>query len=84
MPTGWKSAKSFLEGGVEALLNTDYKGSLSRLSAEQELAFKNHLRNSTYLTTKEITIHIYKQYGVKFTVSGTCCLIKRLVFMVGF
>src|SRR5438132_4590134 len=73
--------RNFIECGLEGLLNTDYKGSFSRLSAEQEQALKLHLCQTTYLTTKEIAFHIYNQYGVRFTVSGTRCLIKRLGFI---
>lgn len=72
--------KAFLEGGLKELLKIDYKGSNNFLSPPDEIKLKEDLKEKIYLSTKDIARYIYNNFGVRFSISGTRDLLKRLGF----
>jgi hypothetical protein len=47
-----------MEGGIKKLLEYDYTGGTSRLSYEQLQTLDVYLQQHTYLSSKEIKVHI--------------------------
>jgi transposase len=62
--------KRYRKGGVNKLLQDDYSGGLSYLTVLQKEGLEAHLREHTYLDTKEIVRYVDTRYGVRYSVSG--------------
>ena len=73
--------KSYQEGNLAQLIKLNYQGSASRLSEAEKLHLKEHLSKRIYLSTREVSRFIYNTYGVKFSISNTRLLLKRLGFV---
>lgn len=72
--------KEYQEGGLDALLEDDYQGGSSKLSALQEDELKAHLRETVYYTAKEVAAYVEKEYGISYTTEGMVHLLHRLGF----
>ena len=70
----------YRKGGVDKLLKDDYSGGLSYLTVLQKEELEAHLREHTYLDTKEIVRYVDNLYGVRYSVSG----ITNLLHAIGF
>jgi transposase len=69
--------KRYREHGLEALVETKYKGRRSRLCAEQE-----HILQSEgaphFRTLREATIWVAEQFKVQYTLAGMSVLFERI------
>ena len=70
----------YRKGGVDKLLKDDYSGGLSYLSVLQKEGLEAHLREHTYLDTKEIVRYVDDRYGVRYSVSGITDLLHGIGF----
>lgn len=70
----------YVERGVEALCQWNYKGSEPHLEAAQRLALKVELSTNIYHTTSQVIAWVKAQYGVEYTPRGMSDLLKRLGF----
>jgi len=72
---------TFLADGLKKLLSLKYKGSESLLSEEQKSSLKIHLSQRTYLSSKEIILHIQNEYNIKISTSGCRAILRGLGFV---
>jgi len=74
--------QGYLQKGVESLNQISKKGlkNHSYLDKEQEEKLKKHLDENLYPNAKSIREHIYKEFGIKYSLSGVTKLLKRLRF----
>ena len=72
--------KSYTSGGIEALLNYNYKGGIPKLSPAQEEKLIDHLRENQYLAAKEIVEYVKNCFEVVFTPEGMVHTLHRLGF----
>lgn len=72
---------TYLNQGVESLLNDSNKGSISFLSMEQLDTLEKHLIQNTYGDSKGIMAWIEKEFGVRYSCSGVNALLNRLGFV---
>ena len=72
--------QNYKDGGIDLLLQNNYNGKESYLTAEQEQQLSEHLRNHVYTSSIDI-IHFVKQtFKVTFSKTGMKHLLKRLNF----
>jgi len=71
----------FSQHGISGLLKTDYKGGLSKLSPEEELALKVHIMNHTYSSSSPIIEYVKQTFGHEFSNSGMVHLLERIGFV---
>ena len=71
----------YSKGGISALLITDYKGGLRKLSATQECELKDHISLNTYHCSSTIIEHVKKIYSIEYSNTGMLHLLKRLGFV---
>jgi transposase len=64
----------------KGLLETNYKGRISKLSITNKQELEVHLREITYLTSDQIKEYIRSKYGVEYTKKGIISLLHRLGF----
>lgn len=62
-------------------INDPHEGKPCRLSEEQEVELKEHLRKITYRKSKEICHYVKRKYKVKYTVAGMTDWLKRNGFV---
>jgi len=72
--------KNYQEGGVDALIANNYKGSSAKLSTEQLIELDIRLQENTYLTVDAIIASVEREYGVLYSTSGMTDLLHRLNF----
>jgi transposase len=72
--------KRYQSGGIKALIEEHYKGSVAKLSVIQLKELDEHLEQNTYLTVEAIIAYVDERYGVSYTVSGMTDLLHRLKF----
>lgn len=68
------------EGGSEQLLQNNYNGKEPKLTEQQEAELVQHLRNTTYTSSKEIIHYIQVTFKVTYSPTGIKHLLKRLNF----
>jgi transposase len=73
--------EKYKHGGILELAKTNYKGSVSKLTPEQQSQLCAELDNQIYLTTKQVCIYIETIFGVQYTESGMADLLKRLGYV---
>ena len=71
----------YKEKGIAGLLQYNYVGGLSYLSAEELQNLDVHLENNLYQTSKEVAHHIKRTYKVLYSVEGVRNLLGRLDFV---
>ncbi len=70
----------FKEGGLEALLNDDYKGQVTRLTIDQQMELSLHLESNLYPNIRAIIDYVKRQFRVLYKASGLTALLKRMGF----
>lgn len=70
--------KRYQSGGIQALLRTDYKGFLGKLSDEEIKLLDSQLQQETYLKVQDIISYVSKVFKIKYTVSGMTDILHRL------
>jgi len=73
--------KLFDKEGIDGLMGDRYRGSVSYLTAEQEVAFIEHLKAHTYQTVKAICEYVNNNYQKTYSVDGMTHLLHRLGFV---
>lgn len=71
----------YLAKGLEGLLQYNYIGGLSYLSAEEQQNLDAHLAGNLYQTAKEVAHYIAREYGIVYSVEGVRDLLGRLGFV---
>jgi transposase len=79
--TVWRWKEKFQEGGMELLLNNDYKGKDCCLSEEQQKELEQYLEQHICLSAKEVCDYVKKKYDVQYTSKGMTNLLHRLGFV---
>lgn len=72
--------KEYEEGGLDHLLEDNYKGGKSSLSATQEEELKAELCKNLYHRAKEVCEYVKQKYDVTYTPEGMVRLLRRLGF----
>lgn len=70
----------YQQGGITALLDDNYTGAEPKLNEYQMSELDSYLQEHILPDAKAVIAYIYKQYGVRYTVSGVTCLLHRLGF----
>lgn len=73
--------KRYQDGGVKALLENNHKGSRSNLSEMELKELELHVKTNSYLSVDGVVDHVYKTYGIKYSISGMTQLLHRLDFV---
>lgn len=68
-------------GGIEKLLEYNYKGGVSRLSIKQLEILEQELDRNIYLKTQDICEYVINQFGIKYTISGMTALLRRIGYV---
>lgn len=72
---------NYKAGGVEKLINTNYKGSTAFLSIEQIHQLQTELDSKVYLTNKSIIDFVQTTFGINYSISGMTALLHRLDYI---
>jgi len=72
--------KSYLDGGLEQLIEDGYSGKATKLSCIQEQQLSTHLEEKIYITIKEIISYVRKTFKIIYSQSGMRDLLHRLNF----
>jgi transposase len=70
----------YKDGGIDGLLQDNYNGSESKLTAEQEKELADHLRNILYTSSNDIIHYVEVTFKVTYSKTGIKHLLKRLNF----
>ena len=71
---------TFINSGIESLIESNYKGGISKINHEQERELVIHLENNLYNTSNAIVKYIYEHYGIEYTPDGLVILLNRIGF----
>ena len=66
--------------GIDDLLSDNYIGCSAKLTSGQEEQLKDHLRENTYSTAKEVVEYVKQTFGVVYTPEGMVHTLNRLGF----
>lgn len=78
--TSRKYFERYQQGGSGALLNDNYCGAEPKLDEHQIQQLDSYLHEHIFTDAKSVIAHIYKQYKVRYSVSGVTNLLHRLGF----
>ena len=70
----------YQKSGLEALLNDNYHGAEPKLDEFQIKELDTYLEEHIFLDAKSVVAHIYRQYGIHYSISGVTDLLHRLGF----
>jgi transposase len=70
----------YKDGGIDQLLQDNYHGKESKLTAEQEKELSDHLRDTIYTSSIDIIQFVKVQFKVIYSKTGIKHLLKRLNF----
>lgn len=70
----------YKNGGLDNLLDDDYKGGVSPLSLAEEAELKAHLRENLYHRAKDVSEYVRQTYTISYTPEGLVHLLHRLGF----
>jgi len=70
----------YQEDGLQALLDDNYSGAESKLDKHQMSELEGYLEEHIFTDAKSVIAHIYKQYKVRYSLSGVTDLLHRLGF----
>jgi transposase len=70
----------FKKDGIEALLDLNYKGRISRLNDHQKIELKEHLIKYIYLSSKAVLTYVKEKYNIDYKESGMTLLLHSLGF----
>ena len=79
--TPQRAVDAFRRGGIDEVSVYKYVGNISSLTEEQEAILAQELTENLYVECKEIRQYILDQFGVDYTISGICKMLKRLGFV---
>ena len=83
--TGEKTAQrvidTYRKGGIDEVQIYKYVGSTRALTEEQEQLLIVELTTYLYTECKEIVEYIESEFGIRYSVSGVCKLLKKLDFV---
>ena len=72
--------KRYQKGGIQALLDDNYSGAEPKLDELQMSELEQYLEAHLLPDAKSVIAHIYKQYKVRYSLSGVTDLLHRLEF----
>lgn len=72
--------KEFQKSGIDGLLESRYRGSLGNLTAAQEEALREYLKEHIYQTVKSVVAYVEKTYKITHSIEGMTHLLHRLHF----
>ena len=70
----------YQKGGLQALLDDNYSGAEPKLDTHQMSQLEDYLEEHILPDAKSVIAHIYKQYKVRYSLSGITDLLHRLGF----
>jgi len=70
----------YQKGGLQMLLDDNYSGAEPKLDEHQMTELEAYLEEHIFLDAKSVIVHIHKQYGVHYSLSGVTDLLHRLGF----
>jgi len=71
-------AGKYKSGGIENLLNDDYKPNEGRLGNEERRRLDLHLSEHVYRTVKDIALYVKSEFDEQYTIAGMTQLLHRL------
>ena len=69
--------RRYKEGGLEELLNDDYKGSAPRLCLDDQMKLSLHLQANIYLCAGSIADYIKRTFKISYKVPALTALLHR-------
>lgn len=75
-----KILNRYLEGGIEALLTDNYRGSKPKLTLERQHLLTLELKTKIYNTAEQVIAWVEQQWGVRYGIRGMHYLLRRLGF----
>lgn len=72
---------AYKTGGISKLIQTNYKGSTSFLTAEQIEELQTELDTNIYLTTKSVIEFTKEKFNIPYSVSGMTALLHKLDYI---
>lgn len=72
--------KRYVEGGVERLMNDQWKAKSCALSPSQFLELDSHLQENTYKRAKDIAVYIKKKFNVDLKENSVVQILKMMGF----
>ena len=73
--------KRYKTGKLNSLLDDNDKGYSGKLCGLEIVQLDEHLKENTYLSTKEVVSYVIKRFKVKYSVSGMTGLLHRLGYV---
>jgi transposase len=70
----------YQQGGMQALLDDNYRGAESKLDEHQMSELETYLDKHILPDAKSVIAHIARRYGARYSVSGVTDLLHRLGF----
>ena len=70
----------YQKDGLDALMDDHYSGAESKLDKHQMSELESYLEEYIFTDAKSIIVYIYKQYKVRYSLSGVTDLLHRLGF----
>ncbi len=68
-------------GGLEQLLQKNYKGGSPKLPIEYLKVFISELESNIYLSTKSICEYVKREFNIDYSISGMTALLHRLGYV---
>lgn len=72
--------KRYLEGGIERLMNDQWRVKRSMLSPRQTDALNDHLEKNTYTRTRDVAAYIKSEFKVELKANSVLRILKALSF----
>lgn len=73
--------KNYKIGGLEQLLERNYKGGIPKLPIEKFEILSDELENNIYLTTKSVCEFVKDQFNIEYSISGMTALLRRMGYV---
>lgn len=71
----------YTSGGLVSLLETSYKGSKKKLTADQINLLSQELDNNIHLTTKSVCRFVFLEFDVEYSERGMSSLLKKIGYV---
>lgn len=73
--------KNYKNGGLEQLLESNYKGGTPKLPVQYLEILSQELEHNIYLSTKSICEYVKRQFNVYYSISGMTALLHRMDYV---
>ena len=73
--------KNYKNGGLEKLLENNYKGGIPKLPIQYLEILSQELETNIYLTTKNVCEYVKEQFGIEYSISGMTALLHRMNYV---